>query len=128
MFVAEVQPMATVQKASSSHVSRPNLRRSRRQSPKSTTKVRAYRNALALGPHIAVGMLDVSETGIRLILKEPLAEKTEFALEFEPIGCRAIKALARVVWLLPLADGNYCIGANFSKCIAYCDLAALARS
>jgi len=47
-----------------------NKRRSRRHVPKRGNKLFAYRNALGLGPSIAVAMLDVSEVGIRLVLKE----------------------------------------------------------
>jgi hypothetical protein len=128
MFVAEVQTMVTTQKTSSPLLTRPNLRRSRRQSPKTSTKARAYRSALGLGPNIAVSILDVSEVGVRLILKEPLAEKSEFALEFEPSGSRPIKMTARVIWQLLLADGNTCIGAELGKKLTYPDLAALART
>ena len=119
--------MSTLEKTSSPQLTRPNLRRSRRQSPKTGTKVRAYRNALGLGPNIAVTILDVSEVGVRLVLKEPLPEKAEFAVEFEASGRRPIKIGARIVWTLLLADGNTCVGADFSKKLPYSDLAVLAR-
>jgi hypothetical protein len=128
MFVPEVQTMSTAQKTPTPLVARPNLRRSRRQPPKSTTKVHVYRNALGLGANIAVSILDLSEVGVRLVVKEPLAEGCEFALEFEPNGARPIKLTARVIWSLLLADGKTCVGAELSKKIPYPDLLAMART
>ncbi len=124
----EEQIMTTTQKPPSSPAPRQNTRRSRRQPPKGSTKFRAFRNAMGLGPNIAVSILDVSETGIRLVLKEELRQQTEFMIEFEPVGARPIKVAARVVWTLPLADGNTCVGAAFAKNLAYADLLALART
>ena len=83
---------------------------------------------MGLGPNIAVSILDVSETGVRLILKEPLKEKAEFVVELESVGARSIKVLARVIWMLPLTDGNTCVGAEFAKNLLYSDLLALART
>ncbi len=120
--------MVSTHKSSSFPATRANLRRSRRQSPKGSTKSRAYGNALGLGPNIAVSLLDVSETGIRLVLKEPLKDKAEFMVELESVGTRSVKVLARVIWMLPLADGNTCVGAEFAKNLLYSDLLALART
>mgnify|MGYP001016168403 CR=1 FL=1 len=42
-------------------VTRSNTRRARRQQPKGSTRVRAYRNPLGLGANIAIALLDLSE-------------------------------------------------------------------
>jgi hypothetical protein len=73
-------------------------------------------------------MLDVSETGVRLVVKQALPESAEIGVEFEPAGGRSIRMEARVIWTLPLADGTTCIGAELSKRLSYPQLAALART
>jgi hypothetical protein len=120
--------MSTVPPTSVKPVTRPNLRRSRRQPPKQSTKLRAYRNAFGLGPNIAVSILDVSETGVRLVTKEPLAKRAEFELILEAPGMRPIKLIAQVIWSLALADGNLCVGAEFAKRITYAELTALSHT
>lgn len=108
---------------------RPNQRRSRRQSPKGSTRVRAFRNALGVGPNIGTSVLDVSETGVRLTLKENLAPGTEFEVNLETVGgSRSVKAIAVIVWSVPAADGRFVVGASFQKAISYSDLQSLARS
>src|ERR1700722_14552775 len=115
MVVLEVQTMSNPQSGQNAVPKRPNMRRSRRQSPKRSTRLKAFRNPMGLGPNIAVSVLDLSEGGIRLILKESLAPKAEFEINLETSGSRPVKAIAQVVWSLPLADGNFCIGASFQK-------------
>jgi hypothetical protein len=107
--------------------SRPNQRRSRRQSAKSSTKVRAYKNTLGLGKNIAVTVLDVSEAGVRLVLKEDLPIGHDFEVNLESVCYRPVKITAQVVWCMALADGNFVVGARFHKSITWTDLAALAR-
>lgn len=107
---------------------RPNKRSSRRQPLKGSTRVRAYRNHLGLGPNIALKILDLSETGVRLVLSEPLALGKEFEINLASIvGSRVVKLLAQVVWIVEAADGSFCVGAHFSKPINYSDLHLMAR-
>ena len=127
MLLSEVKSMAEPQDNPTSNPPRKNQRRSRRQAPKSTTKARAVKNSLGLGGNIAVGVLDVSEMGIRLILKENLPKGHEFEVTLESISSRPVKCLARIVWSVAMADGNFCVGAAFSKNMNYTDLAALTR-
>jgi hypothetical protein len=70
----------------------------------------------------------VSETGVRLALKEDLPLRSEFLVELETLGLRPIKTVARVIWTRKLADANTCIGADLVRKITYSELAALARS
>lgn len=106
--------------------SRANQRASRRQPPKKSTKAKAYRNHLGLGPNIGVQLLDISENGIRVILKEELPLGREFELNFETPG-KAVKVHAKVVWSVPSADGQFVVGAKLSKSLSYSDLHLLAR-
>src|SRR5689334_14499338 len=107
---------------------RTNQRRSRRKPPKGSTRVRAYRNALGLGPNIGVGVLDVSETGVRLVLKEALPVHQEFEIHLETVaGSKSVKVLAKVVWTVEMADGNHCVGAQLAKQLNYADFQGFAR-
>lgn len=105
---------------------RPNKRRSRRQAPKGSTKVRAYRNAMGLGPNIAAGVLDLSETGVRLLLKEELTKGKEFEVVLESVS-KSIKVIAEVMWTVPTADGQFCTGARFGKTLSFADLSHVSR-
>lgn len=107
---------------------RRNARSSRRQSPKSSTRVRAYRNHLGLGPNIAVRVLDISETGVRLVLKEPLPIGKEFEINMESVGgSRTVKTTAQVIWAVETAEGQFCIGAHFVEPMPYADLHQMAK-
>ncbi len=98
------------------------------QGPKGGTKARCSRGALGLGANLAVAVLDVSETGARLVLKADLPKGQEVELALENVGGRAVKGLAEIVWSVALADGNFCVGAHFHKFISYTDLTSLVKS
>src|SRR3954447_19621678 len=104
-----------------------NLRRCRRQVPKGSAKALAYRNALGVGSNIATAILDVSETGARLLLKEQLREGQEFEVNFETMGSHPIKTIATVVWTVAAADGRFVTGVRFDKALRWADLITLAR-
>jgi hypothetical protein len=106
---------------------RRNKRRCRRQVPKRSAKAMAYRNALGVGSNIAAGILDVSETGARLLLNEQLRDGHEFEVDFETMGARPIKTVATVIWTVAAADGRFVTGVSFAKALKYADLLTLAR-
>jgi hypothetical protein len=90
--------------------------------------VSAYGNALGLGKNIAAGLLDVSDSGVRLLLTEALPIGKEFEVRLESAGGRLVKALARVVWSVETADGKFCVGAELAKGMTGVELEALARA
>src|SRR4051794_13375694 len=106
---------------------RTNLRRARRQQAKTNTKLKAFRNALGLGPNIGVRALDVSEMGARLLLKEALPVGHEFAIEIEGPSGKPFKAVALLRWIVKAEDGTFVTGTSFDKSVAYAHLSALAR-
>jgi hypothetical protein len=103
-------------------------RRARRKSPKNGTLPKAFRNALGLGPNIAVSILDLSESGVRLVLKEPLKVNAEFEVAIENVTGRRVKLIGRVVWSLELADGRFCVGVCFQKNLTYAEMDLFARN
>jgi hypothetical protein len=103
-----------------------NRRRSPRKQPKRSTKVRCVPNRHGLGDNVAVQVLDVSETGVRLILRQAatVGQEVEVVLE-ATTDRRPHKLVAQVIWCVPTADGTYCVGAHFEKPLPYAALQAL---
>lgn len=89
-------------------------RRSRRQPPRDTAEVACRPERLIVGANLALSVLDLSADGIRLLVKAPLEKGQKIEVDLEGIGySRPINLAAEVVWSLPTADGNWCIGAKF---------------
>jgi hypothetical protein len=105
-----------------------NRRARRRMAPKRSTKVACYKGALGLGSNIAVSVLDVSENGIRLLVKTALEPDQEIVIRLEGLGQRPhpLKLAASVMWCVPTADGNFCVGTKFQRTLQYADLHAIA--
>lgn len=90
-------------------------RRSRRQQPKPSTEVVCRSDEpLLVGPNLALSILDISADGIRLLVRTSLYAGQKIEVDLEGIGYyKPLKLAAEVVWSLPTADGNWCIGAKF---------------
>jgi len=104
-----------------------NRRRALRRRPKRASKVACYKGSLGLGHNLAMELLDLSETGIRLRLKEPLPQGQAVEIQLLGLGHRApLKVEATVIWTVAAADGSHCIGAHFNKRLSYGDVQLLA--
>jgi hypothetical protein len=103
-----------------------NHRRTRRRRPQNHSRVTCHKGPFGLGPNVAVSILDVSEGGIRLVVKVPLERGQEVEVILEGMARRPVKVVARVVWCVAAADSHYCIGAHFERSLGYPDLHALA--
>jgi hypothetical protein len=111
---------------SQSEVLAKNRRRSLRRRPKRISKVACFKGALGLGPNLALEMLDLSERGIRMRVKEPLMPPQQIELHLTGLTHRKpVKVLAAVVWCVPAADGSYCVGAQFEHGLPYADFQLL---
>ena len=103
-----------------------NRRAAARRSPKRTTQVICYANALGLGPNIAVALLDVSESGARLKVKVPIELNKEIEINLTGIGHRQpLKVIGQVVWCVPIEGGSHAIGVKFVRYLPYRDLLEL---
>jgi hypothetical protein len=81
---------------------------------------------LGTGPNLALTLLDLSETGIRLILPSPLPPGKQVEISLEGVGqWQPLRVAAQVVWCLATADGKQCVGLRFHKAISYADFQAL---
>jgi hypothetical protein len=96
--------------------------------PKGGTKAYLSGNPLGLGANLAVSVLDLSESGVRLVVKTELRPGQGVEVHLEHLTSRAVKVPAEVVWCLPGADGRFVVGARFVRPLAYADLLALARA
>jgi hypothetical protein len=103
-----------------------NRRGSLRRQAKRASKVSCYKGALGFGPNLTLEVLDLSEGGARLRVKEVLEKGQEVVLQIIGLGYRVpIKVQAMVIWCVAAADGSHCIGARFAKSLRYGDLQLL---
>jgi hypothetical protein len=78
---------------------------------------------LGLGKDLCLAILDVSETGIRLLVKSAVTKGDEIEVELLGVNHRRpLKALAQVVWCIP---GTFCLGAQFRRRLSYADFICL---
>jgi hypothetical protein len=99
-----------------------NRRLDRRANARPSVKVICRKGTLDLGANIAVAVLDVSETGVRLIVKEPLKVDQEVTVALEPShGRGAERRVARVAWCVESSEQKYVVGARFDKRLPYAD-------
>jgi hypothetical protein len=104
-----------------------NRRNSQRRRPRSSVKVECRKGACGLGPNLAVSALDLSDTGVRLVLSKPLDLLSEVETIISGYGMRdPIKRLANVRWQLKLENGQFCTGVEFQKRLVYRDWQNLA--
>jgi len=105
-----------------------NRRSDVRWMPRGGITVTCQHGNTGLGPNLAVTILDISETGIRLVANAALEKHDEIEINMLASGNPApVRLLADVVWSVATADGNYCLGATFQKRMPYSDLIRLTQ-
>jgi hypothetical protein len=106
-----------------------NRRAGRRLPPRARVKVTCRKGSLDLGPNLAVTLLDISQSGARLVVRGELAVRQEVFLTLEGAASgRQARRLAEVVWCVPVADGASCVGLRLQKPLPYADLDHFARA
>src|SRR6266542_412898 len=104
-----------------------NRRRSQRRKPRSSVKVQCRKGDSGFGADLAFALLDLSDTGVRIVLKQELDPLAEVEILIEGYGMKKpLKRPGRVRWQLKLESGNFCTGVEFQKRIAYRDWQNLA--
>jgi hypothetical protein len=99
-----------------------NRRLHLRRRPKGTTRVTCSRGGLGLGPNIASGLLDISETGVRLLVRGPVVLTKEVSVTLEsPQYRKPLRLVGRAAWCLATVEGLYCVGIEFEKRLKYMD-------
>src|SRR2546429_4418013 len=106
--------------------SRRNRRSSMRRQPKRNTKATCTTGKFGMGKTIAVVVLDISETGVRLRVPIEFAPGQEIELQLSSVCCpKPIRMTGEVVRCLQTADEEYCIGVRFRQPLPYRDLQSL---
>ncbi len=109
-------------------MSRPERRQSERCFPHRVAAVSCLRGSMGLGPNLAVSLLDLSEGGAGLVLREPLPEGEEVELTLEPVGSgRTVRLLAEVVWCEPAEGDRHRAGVRFRAPLGHAELFDLVR-
>jgi PilZ domain len=94
-----------------------------RRNAKASTKATCRKGTLDLGPNLALGVLDLSETGVRLRLRQPLDAKQEVAVTLEGANHhRPLRIVGRVAWCVATAAGEHLAGIAFDKRLPYVEL------
>jgi hypothetical protein len=97
-----------------------------RRLPKCSVRVTCRKGTLDLGKSLALGVLDISETGIRLLVSEPLNSDQEVAITLDSINhLRPLRIIGRVVWCMETANKQYCTGIRFDKRLRYMEVTKL---
>src|SRR5438034_210689 len=99
-----------------------NRRASRRRYPRTSVKLECRKGSLGLGPNVAVRLLDLSETGARLVLRTPLTRGQEVEVVLNGFFGKGLKRQGVVIWAVALADGSCCVGVHFGRLVSYADL------
>ena len=103
-----------------------NRRLSKRRGVKRSSKISCRKGILGLGRDLAVRLLDLSETGVRLVIKEILRKGEEVEIGLLPIGgSREVIRKGQVAWAVATAEGECCIGVAFEKRLDYALLSSL---
>jgi hypothetical protein len=86
------------------------------------------RGDIGLGPDLALALLDLSENGARLAVKESLQPGEEVELNLEGIWHRRpLRLMGNVTWCAPGAGDRLEAGIRFPKRLPYADLSQLAE-
>jgi hypothetical protein len=104
-----------------------NRRLTQRRPPKRSTKATGHKGPMGLGPNVVMSVVDLSESGARLVVKVPLEKGQEVEVHLQGQSqSRPIKLPAVVVWAVPQQDGTYSAGVSFQRRLSYADLQDLA--
>jgi hypothetical protein len=103
-----------------------NRRASRRLPLSRSVRVECRKGSSGLGRNLAVSPLDLSETGVRLVLGEALTPGQDAEVLILG-GAGRLKRAARVAWCRAAEGGHLC-GLRFDQPVPYADLQALAAA
>jgi hypothetical protein len=105
-----------------------NRRASRRAPLRGTIVVECRKGSLGLGPNLVVYPLDISETGVRVVLKAELKRGQEVEVVIMGGGyTRPLKKRATVIWSVPSADNAHVTGIRFDGYVPFADLQGMTK-
>jgi hypothetical protein len=113
--------------ASQSTTTQVNRRSSRRSPLRGTVRVECRKGALGLGPDLVKFPLDISETGVRVVLKVALAEGQEVEVVISGGYAKPLKRTARVIWSVPTENNCHVVGLRFDGYLPFADLQGMTK-
>jgi hypothetical protein len=104
----------------------PERRSARRRLARAGVRAEVRRGPMGMGPNLAAGAVEVSESGARVRLKVAVPVGEEFQLGLWPPSClRAIRGSAVVRWCRPTRDGAFVVGVKFRRRLTADDMLLL---
>ena len=104
-----------------------NRRRSPRRKPRTSVRIECRKGSHGLGANLSAGLLDISDTGVRMIVTQALDVMVEVEIIITAYGMRQpIKRLGIIRWQVKMENGQFCTGVEFHKRIDYRDWQNLA--
>ena len=95
-------------------------RRMVRRLVKKTTLGTCQKGNSGLGPVLETRLHDISEDGIRVILKVPMAPGDEIEISITPIGTgRPLTVEAAIVWCSKEQGSGFCVAGKFLSPLSY---------
>jgi hypothetical protein len=91
-----------------------NRRAFARRSANGKVSVTCHKGTAAEGPDLAIALGDVSESGLRLRVKEPLPKWQDVTIGLAGNGDRPLQLTGTVVWSEP-ADEAFLVGIHLAK-------------
>src|SRR5947207_15878033 len=87
-----------------------------RPQPQDGAGVTCHKGVLGLGPDLAVGLLNLSDTGVALLVSQTLRERDLVEVGLRAPGwTRPVHRLGLVVWSQPTEAGPWRVGVLFAR-------------
>jgi NAD(P)H-nitrite reductase large subunit len=103
-------------------------RGSRRLSPKRGIRATCRKGTLDLGPNLVVSVVNISESGIGLVLSELLDPGQDVSLTLDvTTGGKVVKRIGRVIWCEAAEEGTYRLGIRLEKALRGVEMDHLCR-
>jgi hypothetical protein len=102
-------------------------RAGRRWQPRRQARIACHRGLSDLRPDMALALLDLSESGARLVTREALTPgQPVYLVLAAPTGGRPARRQATVAWSVAAADGTFCVGVKLLRRLGADELRNLA--
>lgn len=106
---------------------KPNRRSSVRRPLRSDIRIECRKGAMGLGPNLTQSAVDLSQTGICLVVSASMSRGEEAEVVITGNGRAAIKRGAEVAWSLPQEAGYYFVGLRFRPELSYYEVQQVTR-
>jgi hypothetical protein len=100
-----------------------------RTPPRRQVTATCRRGRLGRGTNLATAVLELSQDGARLVIREALRVGEEVTLTWTcPPRLAPLRRVGAVMWFAPVPGGTFCVGIRFSKPLAFAEFVRLVRT